>query len=92
MIVLLVLSLRSHHQTQGHLEFQFIIKLQKNDTPLKIKSLQHEIVLIFFKKDFPCLFLQVEGGKKERERNISVWLPLMHPLLGTWPATPRHVP
>ena len=23
----------------------------------------------------------------KRERNISVWLPLMHPLLGTWPAT-----
>ena len=23
----------------------------------------------------------------ERERNINVWLPLMRPLLGTWPAT-----
>ena len=23
----------------------------------------------------------------EREKNISVWLPLPHPLLGTWPAT-----
>ena len=22
-----------------------------------------------------------------RERNISEWLPLVHPLLGTWPAT-----
>ena len=22
-----------------------------------------------------------------RERNINVWLPLEHPLLGTWPAT-----
>ena len=22
-----------------------------------------------------------------RERNINVWLPLTHPLLGTWPAT-----
>ena len=28
-----------------------------------------------------------EGKEKERERNITVWLPLMHPLLGTWPAT-----
>ena len=28
-----------------------------------------------------------EGREKERERNISVWLPLMCPLLGTWPAT-----
>ena len=34
------------------------------------------------------LFLERgEGTDKERKRNISVWLPLMHPLLGTWPAT-----
>ena len=26
------------------------------------------------------------GRKGERERNISVWLPLVHPQLGTWPA------
>ena len=25
--------------------------------------------------------------ERERERNISVWLLLMEPLLGTWPAT-----
>ena len=25
--------------------------------------------------------------EKERERNINAWLPLAHPLLGTWPAT-----
>ena len=41
----------------------------------------------FFIKDF-YLFLAWGGGwEKERERNINVWLPLMHPLLGTWPAT-----
>ena len=28
-----------------------------------------------------------EGREKERERNINVWLPLMRPLLGTWPTT-----
>ena len=34
------------------------------------------------------LFLEKGIGKeKERERNISVWLSLMHPLLGTWPTT-----
>ena len=39
-----------------------------------------------FKKDFIYLFLgRGEGKEKERERNINVWLPLMHPLLGTWP-------
>ena len=30
---------------------------------------------------------RAEGNEKERERNISVWLSLMRPLLGTWPAT-----
>ena len=34
------------------------------------------------------LFLERwERKEKERERNINVWLPLTHPLLGTWPAT-----
>ena len=28
-----------------------------------------------------------EEKEKERERNSNVWLPLVHPLLGTWPAT-----
>ena len=34
------------------------------------------------------LFMYFYTGKereKGRERNISVWLPLEHPLLGTWP-------
>ena len=28
-----------------------------------------------------------EGREKEREKNINVWLPLTHPLLGAWPRT-----
>ena len=31
------------------------------------------------------LFIFREKGRGERERNINVWLPLMCPLLGTWP-------
>ena len=39
-------------------------------------------------KDFIYLYLEKGEGKgKEREININVWLPLMCPLLGTWPAT-----
>ena len=39
-----------------------------------------------FIKDFIYLFLQRGKGKeKDREGNISVWLPLTCPLLGTWP-------
>ena len=45
--------------------------------------------LFFFNfKGFFYLFL--DRGKrreKERERNISVWLPLTYPLLGTWPVS-----
>ena len=38
--------------------------------------------------DFVYLFLKRgEGREKERERNINVWLPLVPPLLGTWPET-----
>ena len=31
------------------------------------------------------LFIFRERGREERERNISVWLPLTCPPLGTWP-------
>ena len=27
------------------------------------------------------------GERREREKNITVWLPFAHPLLGTWPTT-----
>ena len=43
---------------------------------------------IFFKKKRFYLFIFREGkGGRRRERNINVWLALMHPLLGSWPAT-----
>ena len=52
----------------------------------------HFLLLRFFKKYFIYLLLERrEWREKERERNINVWLPLVHPLLGTRPA-PRHVP
>ena len=42
--------------------------------------------LFFFFLDFIYLFLdRVEG--REKDRSINMWLPLMRPLLGTWPAT-----
>ena len=42
--------------------------------------------LFVFLQDF--IFIFTEGkGRRKRERNISVWLPLKCPLLGTWPAT-----
>ena len=41
-------------------------------------------ILLIFKKYFLNLFLERGEGK---ERNINVWLPLLHPLLETWPTT-----
>ena len=53
-----------------------------------IESHQPELKYNLFFKDFVYLFLDKgEWKEKERERNISVWLPLMHPLSGPWPAT-----
>ena len=50
-------------------------------------KLKKEITILFF-KDFIYLSLdRGEGREKEREKNINVWLPLMHSHLGTWPAT-----
>ena len=48
----------------------------------------HQTGLIFFLR---FLFRQREGTEKERERNISVWWPLMCPPRGPGPQ-PRHVP
>ena len=46
------------------------------------------ILFYYFFKDFIYSFLEREEEKeKERERNINVWLPLMRPILRTWPAT-----
>ncbi|KAF6099832.1 hypothetical protein HJG60_011563 [Phyllostomus discolor] len=37
---------------------------------------------------FKILFIyRGEGREKEKKRNINVWLLLLCPLLGTWPAT-----
>ena len=41
-----------------------------------------------FLKDAIYLFLErEEREEKESERNVNVWLPLAHLLLGTWPTT-----
>ena len=51
------------------------------------------VVVGLFFEDFNDLFLERgEGKEKERERNINVWLPLVHPLLGAWPATQACAP
>ena len=43
--------------------------------------------MISFLKRFYLFTFRQRGREGEREGNISVWLPLRRPLLGTWPAT-----
>ena len=46
------------------------------------------LLALIFLKDFIYLFLERgEGREKEKDRNSNVWLPLVCPLLGTWPPT-----
>ena len=53
------------------------------ESPIKEEA---PIVQVFFFLFRFYLFIFREG-KGERVRNIHVWLPLTHPLLGTWPST-----
>ena len=51
-------------------------------------QVSESFLYLFLFKDFIYLFLERgEGRKKEKERNINVWLPLVCPQLGTWPTT-----
>ena len=47
-------------------------------------SLQHLKHSLFSKRFF---IFRERGREGEREGNVHVWLPLKHPLLGTWPTT-----
>ena len=50
------------------------------------QNLSPAFCVIFFLL-FVCLFLEGGKGRRRRGRDINVWLPLTHPLLGAWPAT-----
>ena len=54
----------------------------------KYLKIYHNLKKNIFKVLFYYLFLdRGEAGENERDRNINVWLPLEHPVLGTLPAT-----
>ena len=50
----------------------------ENKFEFKIACLSRLLSNIFFKKDFILFLDRGEEREKERERNINVWLPLMH--------------
>ena len=50
-------------------------------------KVQHCWKMPFFFLRFYLFLGRGEEKEKEEERTINVWLLLMHPILGTWPAT-----
>ena len=57
-------------------------------SPLLLFFITLSFVWLFFFLDFIYLVLEREEGREnEREGNINVWLHLMSPTQGTWPAT-----
>ena len=66
-----------------HFEFIFVYGIRRRSNFIFCMYLSNFLNTTYFFKRF-YLFL---GREKERERNIDVWLPLTHPLLGSWPAT-----
>ena len=64
---------KERKQTDGSLEEYGFLKILFN--------------YFYFLRYFIYLILERgEGREKEGERNINVWLPLVGPVLGTWPA------
>ena len=51
----------------------------------------NQVFLLLLFRYYLFIFRQ-RGREKERERNICVWLPLLRPLLGTWPTTQACAP
>ena len=52
-----------------------------------IKNFLMKRSLYFFQRFYLFIYKEREGRKKERERNVNVWLPLTCSPLGTWPTT-----
>ena len=75
-------SLFSTPTTQNYLKVSQDLLLQCNKHLLLL--LDFVLPLYFFLRFY--LFLEGKAGRK-RGREINVWLPLIHLLLGTWPTT-----
>ena len=85
----LVCSVVSLTECQVSIFVPFCLLIQSSGSYLwRICFLWHKksYRLKYFRRFYLLIFRQ-RGRKGEREGNITVWVPLMHPLLGTWPTT-----
>ena len=69
----------------GHRDFYFILFILFFF--LIFKSSSKDVFIFLSFEDFIYLFLQRGEGRGKEDRNINVWLPLVRPLLETWPET-----
>ena len=76
-------------KNEKHLSTWALELLHFPESTLCMNFLLCEITHFGFFKDLIYLFFleREKGREKEREGKISAWLPLVRPLLGTWPAT-----
>ena len=74
------------------IEFLLMFLVFNYASTVTFLQFSHLAIYLNFFEDFIYLFLErTEGRRKERERNINVWLPLTPPNWGPGPK-PRHVP
>ena len=71
----------------GHACMFFGYSMSYTVLNIPLSILTYQFVLLFFFKILFIYFQREEKGERKRERNISVGLSLMHPLLGSWPGT-----
>ena len=90
---LMILELRGLLPRRERRLFIWLKRKHENLFYYPIPTLALLLYFQYFLKDFISLFFdRGEGREKERERNINVWLPLMRPQVGTWPATQACAP
>ena len=70
-------------------QYSGILPNKKNEVLIYMQQLGwvSEAFFFFFLFFKICLFLERGRGRRKSERNINVWLPLIHPSLGSWPTT-----
>ena len=85
----------SGEETGNYLTSQSLSSSLQHATPHSLKfsiplfqsQKIHFLKSLLFFTDLIYLFLNRGEGGRKRKRNISVWLPLLCPLLETWPTT-----
>ena len=69
-----------------HYKFSELNAVRKRRGGKSLPLFSFSFLKNIFKRFFIHLFLERGEGREKKERNINVWLPLVPPILRTWPA------